>query len=132
MKVNPLANAVQYFSRITRGEKVEEKGTPEQANRDSSRRHSQKDSEKENQQNAEREASPEEIAKAIDAFAGDTLATSNGLHAEVEGAGPGLRVVLKDVSGQVLRQYTGEEFVKLRDDTQKDQRTRGKILDQKL
>ncbi len=131
MKINPLASAVQYFARVGRSDtanRVTEKGTADNAEQRSKQDAQQQQSGEER----ERKATPDDIAKAVDAFAGDEMATSNGLHAEMEGAGPGLRVVLKDVSGQVLRQYSGDEFVRLRENTAQDARARGKILDQKL
>ena len=53
-----------------------------------------------------------------------------GLNAELQGAGPGLRVTLKDGSGAVIRQFTGEEFLRLREAAQGV--GRGRILDKKL
>ena len=55
-----------------------------------------------------------------------------GLDASVSGQGPGLKVTLKDVNGSVVRQFTGEEFLKLRQASRRDGTQRGKILDQKL
>jgi hypothetical protein len=80
----------------------------------------------------EREATPEAIGEAIALFQGDPKAREAGLQAESIGAGPGLKVVLRDGQGAVVRQFTGEEFLKLREAASKDPRTRGKILDQKF
>jgi uncharacterized FlaG/YvyC family protein len=74
----------------------------------------------------------DEVSKAIDAFGSETAAVQNGLKASLRGDGPGLKVVLKDGSGAVIRQFTGEEFLKLREEVAKEGRSRGKILDQKL
>ncbi len=85
------------------------------------------DSEEKNGQPA-----PEKIEAAIESFRTDIDAQANGLSASVEGTGPGLRIVLKDVNGGVVRQFTGEEFIKLRNAVGRDFHARGKILDQKL
>jgi hypothetical protein len=81
---------------------------------------------------AKREASPEEIGQAIALFETDAKAREAGLKAESIGSGPGLKVVLRDGQGAVVRQFTGAEFLKLREAASKDPRTRGKILDQKF
>ena len=70
------------------------------------------------------------VTSAVDAFGADTATASNGLSAEVEGRGPGLRVTLKDGRGAVVRQLTGEEFVRLREAAAGT--NRGKLLDKKL
>lgn len=80
----------------------------------------------------EREASPEAIGQAIANFESDAKAREAGLKAESIGSGPGLKVVLRDGQGAVVRQFTGAEFLKLREAASKDPRTRGKILDQKF
>ncbi len=69
------------------------------------------------------------LRDAVRAFQGETQ--PQGLHADVVGHAPGLRVVLKDVRGQVIRQFSGEEFLKLRANSTTDARARGKILDRK-
>lgn len=87
-------------------------------------RHSDKEDSKEQEQ-----ATPEEVQKAIERFASDGDTIAQGLTAQSEGTGPGLRVLLKDQNGSLIRQLSGEEFLKLRNTvTQK----RGKILDQKF
>ncbi len=73
----------------------------------------------------------QEIEKAVGAFGEDVQARASGLSATAEGSGPGLRIVLKDSAGSVVRQFTGEEFLELRKVAGKDSRARGKILDQK-
>jgi len=72
------------------------------------------------------------VNEAVESFQADILAQSNGLSASVIGNGPGLRVVLKDGSGAVVRQLSGAEFLKLRESGSKEDRTPGKILDQKF
>jgi len=74
----------------------------------------------------------EDIENAIEAFQADQQTQANGLNASVIGTGPGLRVILKDESGSIVRKLTGEEFIRLRESSFRDSRIRGKILDQKL
>ena len=49
-----------------------------------------------------------------------------------EGRGPGLKVILKDSQGGIVRQLSGEEFLRLRQGSSTEPRMRGKILDQKF
>jgi len=81
-------------------------------------------------------SSPEEKQKkmeqALQSFKDDPHAQASGISAEAEGSGPGLRVVVKDASGGVIRQFTGEEFLKLREAVSQDNKSRGRLLDQKL
>jgi hypothetical protein len=78
------------------------------------------------------EATQENVDAAVDAFKVDQQTQANGLSADVIGQGPGLKVILKDGSGAVIRQFTGEEFLKLREASTQQGAARGKILDQKL
>ncbi|MGE0616122.1 MAG: hypothetical protein AB7P04_10820 [Bacteriovoracia bacterium] len=74
----------------------------------------------------------EKVTAAMDAFTQDNQTRHNGLTATASGTGPGLQVTLKDGSGKVVRQMTGEEFLKLRESVAKSGKGAGKILDQKL
>jgi hypothetical protein len=76
------------------------------------------------------EVTDESINQAIEALNHDVSASQNGLHAEPSGSGPGLRVVLKDASGGVLRNVSGEEFLKLREAIGQNKRP-GKLIDHK-
>ncbi|OFZ81704.1 MAG: hypothetical protein A2583_12250 [Bdellovibrionales bacterium RIFOXYD1_FULL_53_11] len=78
------------------------------------------------------EVTDENIDLAIKSFTEDAQNRANGLHADKLGSGPGLKIVLKDGTGTVIRQLTGEEFLKVREAADKDGRVHGKILDQKL
>jgi len=83
------------------------------------------------------EEDPEEakkkVAAAVESFSSDQQAQASGIQAFVENSqGPGLRVVLKDCNGTVVRQLSGEEFLRLREATANGSPRRGKILDQKL
>ena len=91
----------------------------------------QKDPEKKQEQPTF-EVNEKKVSEAIQAFQSDTQNKANGLHASMSGKGPGLKVVLTDGRGAVVRQFTGEEFIQLREAVSKDGRVRGKILDQKL
>ncbi len=76
------------------------------------------------------EASLEEVNAAIETFTGDETNHSHGITAETTGNGPGLKVVLKDAAGGVLRAVSGEEFLKLREAVTAGRKS-GRILDQK-
>jgi hypothetical protein len=85
---------------------------------------------KQDQSEAEKKASPEEVEAAVVGFDGDTAHQEHGITASTEGNGPGLRVVLKDARGGVLRSVSGEEFLKLREAAASGAKS-GRILDQK-
>lgn len=74
----------------------------------------------------------EKLEDAVQDFSRDTQAQANGLTIAAEGHGPGLRVVVKGSDGTVVRQFTGEEFIRLRESVSKGRSSPGKILDQKL
>ena len=76
------------------------------------------------------EAAAARVSSAVEAFGDDAGVAAIGLSAEVVGQGPGLRVTLKDGRGAVVRQFTGEEFVRLREAAAGT--SRGKLLDKKL
>ena len=75
-------------------------------------------------------ATVEEVNEAIDKFSGDETALSHGITAQPYGTGPGLRVLLKDPTGGVLRSVSGEEFLKLREAATAGRKS-GRLLDQK-
>ncbi len=85
---------------------------------------------KKDEKDSEFEATLEDVDAAIEKFSGDETLIANGLTAESVGAGPGLKVVLKDASGGVLRSVSGEEFLKLREAANAGRKS-GRILDQK-
>lgn len=78
----------------------------------------------------EQQVTDETVKLAIDEFAGDQTNQSNGISASLEGHGPGLKVILKDSGGGVLRAVSGEEFLKLKEAVSQGKRS-GRILDQK-
>lgn len=87
-------------------------------------------------QDGEGESSPDEkkqkFEQALQSFKDDPQTQASGISAETEGSGPGLRVVVKDSSGVVIRHFTGDEFLKLREAVGPDKKGRGRLLDQKF
>lgn len=71
------------------------------------------------------------LEKAVSDFETEARSQQHGLKASIAGASPGLRVVLSDVNGNVIRQFEAQEFVRLRSSGTQDSRGRGKLLDQK-
>lgn len=139
MKINSLNAPVTYTGQVR--EKQDGHGTQQDG---SGEKDSESGSQSEGKLKKQRElhlelrteskmdVSPERMDQAIQAFQSDVLSQANGLKASLEGVGPGLRVVLKDGSGRIIRQLSREEFLKLREGTSQESRTCGKILDQKL
>ncbi len=127
MKIQGLNDALQFFGQVQ--DKDREKGNPDK--RRQQRQGYGSDKKKSNFEES-LEVSQAELEKAVEAFKTDEQAKANGLNAKTDGQGPGLKVILTDNSGKVVRQFTGEEFLKLRSDTHQEGRVRGKILDQKL
>lgn len=98
---------------------------------DNQGRKQQKDFKKKEEEKPTYQVTEQKVVDAISAFQTDEQNRANGLSASVTGQGPGLKVVLKDGRGAVVRQFTGEEFIQLRE-AARDGRPRGKILDQKF
>lgn len=124
MKITSPSETIRYLS------SVHEKGDSGD-NGQKSGQQRQQNPEQKKEETALFEVTDEKVGSAIQAFQEDQQAKANGLRAELDGKGPGLRVLLKDGSGTVVRQFTGEEFLQMRDAV-KQGRTRGKILDQKI
>ncbi len=120
MKVNPLWDAFRFVSSAQGG------GNPQQKKKQQDNRQGREKSEE------IIEVTEESVASAVDAFGADVANQAHGLSASIEGQGPALRVLLKDGSGALIRQFTGDEFLRLRDAVSKDGRASGRILDQKL
>jgi len=72
----------------------------------------------------------ETVNAAMLTLQSDQQTRAQGIEAEVQGTGPGLKIVLKDGSGATIRSLSGEEFLRLREATH-DVRIAGKIIDQK-
>ncbi len=77
------------------------------------------------------EPTPEMIDQAIRRFAEDSDQSKAMLSAEATGFGPGLRIVLKNQSGEVVRQLNGREFVALSENAASGTH-RGRLLDKKI
>ncbi len=129
MKINPFSEAFRFIGLTTARDR--DPGSPQGQTQD------QRQGKKKNPADTEAqvetiEVTDEKVKLAVEAFGSDAHAKSNGLAASVTGQGPGMRVVLRDRSGATLRQFTGEEFLKLRASATQDTGRRGKLLDQKL
>jgi len=74
----------------------------------------------------------EQVRSAIEDFSQDRASRQAGLKASQAGTGPGLKVVLQDGSGTVIREFSGQEFIELREEVDKKGLKRGKIVDVKL
>ena len=107
--------------------------TQVQSKSDSSQSGKRDSSQDQNRQKDDREikeVDDEQVVQAIDDFTSSKSMIARGITAQKMGEGPGLRVVLKDGSGAVIRQMTGEEFVELRSSV--TQGKSGQIIDRKL
>jgi len=125
MKVSTnSANVIQLFDRVTGGKNTDSNGGGGGSN---AYEQNKKDQEKQQ----EFEATMENIQKAVDDFSSNEMNRSHGISASSEGNGPGLKVILKDCNGGVLRSVSGEEFLKLRQALQAGAKS-GRILDQKV
>ena len=131
MRVNPLSGANRFLE-IVRGKHGDD---PHPENP----QHHQQNPEKregEPESGAKASESPlideKTIGAAVESVSRDVQALANGLSVEQTGHGPGLRVLLKDREGEVIRKYSGEEFLSLRHFSALDIHARGKILDKKL
>jgi hypothetical protein len=121
VKLNPISDFSRFVSAAQGG------GNPQQQGKRQNRQGQEKEEE-----TPVFEVTDQTVGEAVDAFHADTQTLAQGLQASMDGQGPNLRVTLKDGSGALIRQFTGDEFLKLRDAVSKDGRSRGRILDQKL
>lgn len=124
MRVRPVTDALQSFQRVS---DKQDKGSHNDRSSDQS-------GQEKKDEGFQRETPPtvEAINEAMDAFVAEKATLDSGLSVSLDGQGPGLKVVLKDGKGAIVRQMTGDEFVKLRETVSNDPKSRGKILDQKL
>ena len=125
MKIRPLTETLQSFQRVSGKQDKESRS-------DQGSQQQGKDRQETDREESEEIPTYGEVSAAIENFTADKKALENGLTASMAGSGPGLRVLLKDGTGAVIRQMTGDEFVKLRESVTQDPQSRGKILDQKL
>jgi len=121
MKVSQYSNITQIFNRVTDKTGDKQGGAGSNAYE---RQQKKKDDEK------EFEASLEAVEAAVETFDADETNRNNGISASTEGQGPGLKVVLKDSAGGILRSISGEEFLRLKEAVNSGRRS-GRILDQK-
>lgn len=135
MKISPFGS-VQFINLLPKGDvaREEAKTSKDGENGRDQYTRQQADSENSEGENGERHSKPSQEAmdNAVQAFGADPQTQASGISAATEGNGPGLRVVVKDAGGGVIRQFTGEEFLKLREAVASDKKGRGKLLDQKL
>jgi hypothetical protein len=124
MKVSTNSgNVIQMFERVSGGKNADSNG--------GGGSNAYEQNQKEKEKSPEFEATMENIQKAIDDFSSNETNQTHGISASSEGSGPGLKVILKDASGGVLRSVSGEEFMKLRQAIQTGSKS-GRILDQKV
>ena len=127
MKISPFANVIP-FTNATRTKRSEGEGGNARQQYDPNQ--GRKDGEEKRKE--QEPFDPKLIDDAVRSFVTDAATQEHGLSAVVEGTGPGLKIHVKDCNGTVLRQFSGEEFLKLRDATSQTLGKRGKLLDQKL
>ncbi len=130
MKIQPLS---RFFNGVgfSRKNLVELNTQQEHPSQDHSRKEDQAD-EKNQELESNPEVNPEKLDQEIRSFQSDILSQNLGLYLNQEGHGPGLRIILKDPAGNVVRSFSEAEFLRLRQETSRDGRHCGKILDQKL
>ncbi len=121
MKIQTFTPIPASFGRIT------EAGNDKQGGAGSNAYERQKKQEK---QGDDESVSPEALEAAIESFGVDETNMSHGISAARVGNGPGLRVLLKDSTGGILRSVSGEEFLRLREAVHSGRKS-GRILDQK-
>ncbi|MBS1959790.1 MAG: hypothetical protein JST80_09985 [Bdellovibrionales bacterium] len=120
MRVNSVPQIVQAFERVT-GKPQDKQGGAGQNAYERQQKREEKQQEQPNEF---------EVIQAAESYVADELNHEHGITATTEGQGPGLRVTLKDAQGGVLRNVSGEEFLKLREAVRNGARS-GRILDQK-
>ena len=132
MKIQPNFDPLRFFNSIRSGRNNGEGGAgrnqydPNQTQKDDR----QKDSEQNSNEGQKND--PKALSQALDGFKADPQNQASGLTATLEESGSGLKVVVRDCNGILLRQFSAEEFLRLRATAATDSHHRGKILDQKL
>ena len=123
MKLSFYPHVTQVFEKVSLKNQDKREGAGQNAY--------ERQQKKKDQDPEEVPVTDETVQDAINAFGADSMNQSSGLSASMEGHGPGLKVVLKDGNGGVLRSVSGEEFLKLREAIASGARS-GRILDQKV
>ncbi len=121
LKIQSNSFVMNQLERVRKNDDAPSKEHREQGSADS-----QNDRKKEQKETFDLER----LGQALDDFASDPNTQAHGLNASQTGRGPGLRVTLKDGSGAIVRQFTGEEFLRLREAATAP--ARGRLLDKKL
>lgn len=133
MRIGPNSPLTSWFNRITDRD-AQNRDDQSHSNQGKERDSDAKKDERE-EVDFDVKADIEKIEKALEWFAKDSQARKNGLTADKDGKGPGLRVILKDAAGAVIRRLTPGEFLKLQEaqanPTIETVRMSGKILDRK-
>jgi uncharacterized FlaG/YvyC family protein len=125
VKTNTISNKLQIFS-----QKVNDKGSASEF----SQQFNQKN-EQENKKEEEKEqlvVSDENVSHAIEKFSKDEELSQHGIQMSMVGTGPGLKVILRDGSGAVIRQLSGEDFLRLKQLTDKDTHKHSRLLNTKV
>jgi len=124
VRIQTLSEGSPYFNRVTeKQDKDDFSGQFKQQQGQNFRKKQEQD---------EVDVTDQKVSEAIESFGADHQTAMNGLTATQEGSGPGLKIVLRDGQGAVIRQLSGEEFLRLRESVLKSEKSCGKILDQKL
>ena len=141
MKVQGLTDLIRSMQRLNGGAAAD-KDKDGQGNEYSRQQRRQKDSDSGQKQSAGDHEQDEfkrllELRQKIDAeierFAREDMSKTNGIRAQREGEGPGLKVCLKDAGGTVIRRMSGEEFLQIRSQGAAPAIAgRGRLLDRKL
>lgn len=121
MKINPLTAAWNLIGKIQ-----DRNGSGQNPNQP------QQDQKKKEEKKETIEVTDEKVQAALRDFNQETSINTAGLSAEIQGRGPGMRVMLKDGSGAFVRVFTGEEFLKLRETAKAEAGNRGRLLDRKF
>ena len=89
-----------------------------------------KDEHKKQKRQADDDSEPEVTEEAIETASVDLKSLGVATEVIADAKSPGLRVDLKDAKGKLIRQLSGEEFLKLRSAVDTTTKT-GRILDEK-
>ncbi|MBI3534324.1 MAG: hypothetical protein HY072_02385 [Deltaproteobacteria bacterium] len=128
MKINPFTGVPERFYQVTRKQDLEDGQSGK--SEEHGKKHESKQNNEEEKNNIT--ADPLQLENALQSFKDELRIQSKELEASLISSQLGLKVVLKDGTGAIVRQFSGEEFLKLREAATLDTRSRGKILDKKL
>lgn len=130
MKINFYPQVTALFNRVSGKSEDKREGAGQNAFERNPKNQKENEKPEEFQALVSEEVKDGDVKEAIEAFGSDPLNRGQGISASVQGQGPGLKVVLKDASGGVLRAVSGEEFLKLRQSLKQGRRS-GHIVDEK-